>query len=112
MSAVLHLIRHAPREGLQAFFDAERCPLGDRLRSFGLNAGHAAPLLKAVDDLNNGEHGQLTVNAGLAPGGVPRAATRAFSHWTPPAGLPPPGIRLNLLIRDERFQQSQRRSRG
>jgi hypothetical protein len=63
MAAVARLIRNAPRGSLQAFFDAQKCPLGDRLRDLGPDDDYAGPLLKSVDQLSDEEHARLTVNA-------------------------------------------------
>jgi hypothetical protein len=63
MAAVAKLIRNAPRDSLQAFFDVQKCPLGDRLRDLGPDDDYAGPLLKSVDQLSDEEHARLTVNA-------------------------------------------------
>jgi hypothetical protein len=63
MAAVAKLIRHAPRDSLGAFFDAQKCPLGERLRSLGPEDDYETPLLKAVDQLSDEEHTRLTDNA-------------------------------------------------
>ena len=63
MAAVARLIRNAPRDSLQAFFDAQKCPLGDRLRDLGPDDDYAGPLLKSVDKLSDEEHTRLTINA-------------------------------------------------
>jgi hypothetical protein len=63
MGAVLKLIRNAPRPSLEAFFEAQRCPLGERLRAIDPEEDHAGPLLKAVDELSDEEHARLTDNA-------------------------------------------------
>jgi hypothetical protein len=63
MAAVAKLIRNAPRDALGAFLDAQQCPLGEQLRSFGPEDDYAGPLLKAVDDLSDEDHARLTVNA-------------------------------------------------
>jgi hypothetical protein len=63
MAAVAKLIRNAPRDSLQAFFDAQKSPLGDRLRDLGPHDDYAGPLLKSVDQLSDEEHARLTINA-------------------------------------------------
>jgi hypothetical protein len=63
MAAIAKLIRNAPRDTLGAFLDAQECPLGERLRSFGPQDDYAGPLLKAVDELSDEDHARLTVNA-------------------------------------------------
>ena len=63
MAAVARLIRNAPRDSLEAFFDAQKCPLGDRLRNLGPDDDYAGPLLKSVDQLSDEEHVRLTDNA-------------------------------------------------
>ena len=55
MGVVVKLIRNAPR--------AQSCPLGERLRGVALEADCAGPLIKAVDELSDEEHAQLTVKA-------------------------------------------------
>ena len=62
-AAVVKLIRNAPRASLEAFFTAQSCPLGERLRGIAPEADYARPLIKAVDELSDEEHAQLTVNA-------------------------------------------------
>jgi hypothetical protein len=63
MAAIAKLIRNAPRDSLGAFFDAQKCPLGEQLRSFGPEDDYETPLLKAVDQLSDEEHARLTDNA-------------------------------------------------
>jgi hypothetical protein len=63
MAAIAKLIRNAPRDSLGAFLDAQECPLGERLRSFGPEDDYAGPLLRAVDELSDEEHARLTANA-------------------------------------------------
>ena len=63
MSAVVKFIRHAPRASLEEFFAAQSCPLGERLRGIAPEVDYAGPLIKAVDELSDEEHAQLTVNA-------------------------------------------------
>jgi hypothetical protein len=63
MAAIAKLIRNAPRDLLEAFFDAQECPLGKLLRSFGPDDDYAGPLLKAVDELSDQEHARLTAYA-------------------------------------------------
>src|SRR5690606_38514447 len=63
MAAIAKLTRNAPRDSLEAFLDAQQCPLGARLRSVGPEDDYAGPLLKAVDELSDEEHARLTVNA-------------------------------------------------
>jgi hypothetical protein len=63
MAAIAKLIRNAPRDSLEAFLEAQQCPLGERLRSFGPDDDYAGPLLKAVDELSDEEHARLTANA-------------------------------------------------
>ena len=63
MAAIANLVRNAPRERLQEFLDAQECPLSERLRLFGPEDDYAGPLLKAVDELSDEDHAQLTVNA-------------------------------------------------
>jgi hypothetical protein len=43
MAAIAKLIRNAPRDLLEAFFDAQECPLGELLRSFGPDDDYAGP---------------------------------------------------------------------
>src|SRR5262245_57363188 len=63
MGAVVKLIRNAPRPSLEAFFAAQRCPLGDRLSPIGPEEDYAGPVIKAVDELDDLEHARLTDNA-------------------------------------------------
>ena len=73
MAAIAKLIRNAPRDSLEAFLNAQQCPLGDRLRSFGPEDDYAGPLLKAVEELSDEDHARLTDNADR----VTRMATEA-----------------------------------
>jgi hypothetical protein len=63
MAAIAKLIRNAPRDSLEAFLDAQQCPLGERLRSVGPEDDYAGHLLKSVDQLSDEEHVRLTDNA-------------------------------------------------
>ena len=63
MGAVVKLIRNAPRASLEEFFTAQSCPLGERLRGVAPEADCAGRLIKAVDELSDEEHAQLTVKA-------------------------------------------------
>jgi hypothetical protein len=63
MAAVANLIRHAPRASLEAFFDAQECPLREQLSAIGPEEDHAGPVIKAVDELSDEEHARITVTA-------------------------------------------------
>jgi hypothetical protein len=63
VAAVVKLIRHAPRASLEEFFTAQSCPLSERLRDIAPEAEYAGLLIKAVDELSDEAHAQLTVNA-------------------------------------------------
>jgi hypothetical protein len=78
MGAVVKLIRHAPRAGLEAFLAAQDCPLGEQLRGIGADVDHVAPLLKAVDELSDEEHARLTVNAERVTGLADEAGQTAL----------------------------------
>ena len=73
MAAIAKLIRNAPRDLLEAFFDARECSLGALLSSFGPEDDYVGPLLKALDQLGDEDHVQLTDDADR----ITRMATEA-----------------------------------
>jgi hypothetical protein len=52
-----------PRASLEAFFEAQECPLHERLSAIGPEEDYAGPVIKAVDELSDEEHARLTVTA-------------------------------------------------
>ena len=73
MGAVAKLIRNVSRDLLEAFFEAQKCPLGALLSSFGPDDDYVGPLLKALDQLGDEDHARLTDDADR----ITRMATEA-----------------------------------